>query len=74
MKHFTVAEIQRRRCFRCGVRPGYSEWSICADGNRPHALCVDCDIELNRLVLQWARIPRWRTLLARYVHKIRGIS
>lgn len=55
-KSYTAAGITRLKCIRCGAKARH-EWSICADGNRPRPVCLDCDIELNRMVLTWANDP-----------------
>jgi hypothetical protein len=58
MKHgrktpYTEIGIKRLPCFRCGVKPSYSQWQVCADDNLYRPLCLKCDIELNRMVLKW---------------------
>lgn len=53
---YTPLGIRRVPCVRCG-QPGYADWGVCADANRRRVLCVDCDIELNRMVLTWAGDP-----------------
>jgi hypothetical protein len=66
MRRLTVAQVRRRRCFRCKRRRGYAVWSICADGNRPRAICKVCDVSLNRLVVRWAGFPNAVAMMARY--------
>lgn len=51
-KPYTVIGIERLPCFRCG-KPAYHQWQICADGNLYRPVCLDCDIELNEMVLFW---------------------
>lgn len=51
-KPYTVIGIERLPCFRCG-NPAYHQWQICADGNLYRPVCLDCDIELNEMVLFW---------------------
>lgn len=58
----------RHRCYRC-KKPATYEWSICADGNRPRWVCLRCDIALNRMVLKWARDPRWKQKIERYIRE-----
>lgn len=49
---YTDAGVGRLPCFRCG-RPALHQWSACSDGNLWRPLCLECDIALNRLVLEW---------------------
>lgn len=44
---YTAAGIKRVRCVRCEA-PAVHQWQVCADLNRYRALCLDCDIALNR--------------------------
>lgn len=67
---YTKAGIARLSCIRCGHFPAHATWSICADGNQPRPLCQKCDVELNRLVLQWAGHPRELDLILEYRKKI----
>lgn len=62
---YTQAGIRRIPCFRCGQKAEH-QWSICADGNLQRPVCTPCDVELNRLVLEWARDPEASTKVARY--------
>lgn len=66
----TVAQVQRRACWRCARRPGYAQWDCCADGNRKRVLCQTCDIALNRLVLRWTRDPQADAKMARYIKRV----
>lgn len=49
---YTVAEIGRRKCVRCGAVAAH-QWRICA-ADKWTAVCVACDAEINRMVAQWA--------------------
>lgn len=62
---YTSIGIRRVPCVRCG-NPAQHQWNVCADGNRFRALCLDCDIALNRLVLEWANDPGAADKVARY--------
>lgn len=62
---YTAAGILRVKCVRCGA-PAVHQWQVCADGNNHRPLCLDCDIALNKLVLEWARDPRAREKLSDY--------
>lgn len=62
---YTQAGIKRLPCFRCGAKAEH-QWSICADGNLQRPVCWDCDIDLNRLVLEWAGDPDADAKIAAY--------
>lgn len=68
---YTRAGIARLRCIRCQLRQAVHQWEICADGNRWRPLCLECDIELNRLVLEFMRHPNARALGDQYEAKVR---
>lgn len=54
-KPYTEAGIKRMQCARCGKLARH-QWRACADGLwRP--ICTECDIDLNRLVLEWLGHP-----------------
>ena len=67
---YTAIGITRVDCVRCG-QPAVHQWQVCADKNRFRALCLDCDIALNRLVLQWAKDPNWKAKCDRYEQQAR---
>ena len=62
---YTAIGIRRLPCTRCGS-PSRFQWQICSDGNLYRPLCAACDVELNRMVLEWVGFPDWREKLARY--------
>ena len=63
-KPYSTIGIGRVPCTRCG-EPSVHQWRACADGNQWRGLCARCDVELNRLVLRFMRIPGWaRKILA----------
>jgi hypothetical protein len=68
---YTSAGILRVPCVRCGAR-ALHQWNVCADGNRYRALCLDCDIALNKLVLEWANCPDAVAKVAAYEAEQRG--
>jgi hypothetical protein len=68
---YTSIGITRVPCVRCGA-PAVHQWSICSDGNTYRALCLDCDIELNRKLLEWARCPDVEEKMAAYEAQQRG--
>lgn len=65
-KPYTERGLERLTCFRAGcTNQAYSQWNICADGPyRP--VCRECDVELNRMVLEWAGFPDAAEKIARY--------
>lgn len=65
---YTEAGMRRVKCVRC-LGPALHQWQVCADGNHFRALCLPCDIELNRLVLTWANDPNVETKMAAYEAK-----
>lgn len=71
---YTQIGITRLRCIRCGgmMTSQSHQWQICSDGNNWRPLCLDCDIEMNRMVLQWMRHPEAGRLAAEYEAKSRN--
>lgn len=63
---YTEAEIAGENCFRCGS-PAQHQWQTCADDNTWRPLCWACDVELNRLVLDWVGHPDRDRLMLAYV-------
>jgi len=55
-KPYTEIGIKRVPCFRCG-EPSFRQWQICSLNNEYKGLCREHDIDLNRLVLKFMRIP-----------------
>lgn len=53
---YTSIGISRVPCVRCGAK-AHHQWQVCADKRYYRALCLDCDIELNAMVLKWANDP-----------------
>ena len=66
---YTEVGIRRMPCFRCG-RPAVHQWQLCANGNRYLPICTECDIRLNRLVLQFMKHPFRRKLMEKYRNKM----
>lgn len=64
-KPYTSKGIARLPCFRCG-RPAYHQWQICSDGNIWRPLCIPCDVDLNRRVLEWANDPDAKAKIQAY--------
>ena len=68
---YTAIGITRVPCVRCGA-PSVHQWQVCADSRVFRSLCLDCDIALNKLVLQWANDPNWREKCERYEQQERS--
>lgn len=64
-KPYTEAGIKRLGCARCG-NPAQYQWQICSDGNNYRPICLDCDIELNRAVLEFFGHPERERLMVEY--------
>jgi len=56
-KPYTQIGISRMPCVRDCGRRATTQWQVCADGRQFRPLCAECDVELNRLVLEWAGFP-----------------
>lgn len=65
VKPYTERGIRRVPCVKCGQKSKY-QWSICANKNRSLGVCTDCDIELNRIFLEFANFPNKDELLQAY--------
>lgn len=64
-KPYTAVGISRAECFRCGAKAAF-QWQVCADRNRYRPLCADCDVALNKLVLEWMKDPEAEKKIAAY--------
>ncbi len=69
LKPYTEAGIKRLKCFRCG-EPAQTQWQICADHNQYRPVCIECDIDLNRLVLRFMGFKDWLRKIIKYRTKI----
>lgn len=54
-KPYTEKGICRVPCFKCG-KPSTQQWQICSLNNAYKGLCTECDIRLNRMVLDFMGI------------------
>jgi hypothetical protein len=68
---YTAIGIRRVLCVRCGD-PAVHQWQVCADGNHHRALCLECDIALNALVLAWANDPNAAAKMISYEARARA--
>ena len=68
---YTESGIKRAKCFRCGGQ-AWAQWNICADGGY-RAICMECDIGLNLLVLRYMRVSLHETFkkMKKYEKKAR---
>jgi len=66
---YTEAGIKRVPCCRCG-KPAAEQWQICADGALYRPVCVECDVALNDLVLEWFGFPDREQKMKRYREKM----
>lgn len=62
---YTAIGIRRVPCSRCGS-PSEHQWQVCAIDNRWLGVCVSCDVELNRVALEFMRVPNAGDLVAAY--------
>lgn len=69
-KPYTVIGIRRLACVRCGGPPT-QQWNICADGNVYRPICIECDIAINRLVLEFIGDPEAETKIEQYAARLR---
>lgn len=51
-KPYTAIGIRRVRCLRCGGW-AHATWSPCVLFNRHEPICKACDVNLNRIVIEW---------------------
>lgn len=54
---YTSKGISRVPCFKCG-KPSTQQWQVCSLDNEYKGLCTECDIELNRLVLEFVGVAK----------------
>jgi hypothetical protein len=64
-KKYTERGISRVPCCRCG-EPSMYQWQCCANGNRWMGLCPSCDVDLNRVTLEWMGHPHRDQLIEEY--------
>lgn len=65
LKPYTTIGIKRIACKRCG-KPSRFQWNICSLGQQFHAICLECDIALNALVLEFFDIPNREQIIEEY--------
>lgn len=62
---YTEIGIRRVQCFRCGEQAQF-QWQICADQNQYRPICKECDIELNKLVLEFMGFENREEMITKY--------
>ena len=72
-KPYTAIGIKRKKCIRCGKQAA-TQWQICSDGNQYRPICIECDIALNKTVLEFFKFPNADKLIKDYELKIREES
>ena len=65
---YTEKGIGRVPCAKCG-KSSNQQWQICSLGNKWVGICNKCDVDLNRLVLQFFGIKNRRNIMKRYLEK-----
>ncbi len=70
-KPYTQMGVKRKKCFRCKNKAVH-QWQICSDHNQYRTICLDCDIELNKMVLVWMGFPDWEEKITSYENFQRG--
>lgn len=66
---YTAEGIKRVPCVRCGM-PSAFQWQVCADGRAFRAVCAQCDVALNKVVLAFMLHPDVPGVIRRYCEKI----
>lgn len=69
-KPYTEIGIRRVPCERCG-KPSVHQWQVCANDNLYLGCCLACDIELNRMALDFFRVFGRGALMKRYKEKMK---
>lgn len=68
---YSAGGIRRLTCSRAGCgRKAYATWGACADDNVQRPLCAECDVEVNRIVLDWMGDPDAIEKMAAYVAQV----
>ncbi len=67
-KPYTEIGLRRLKCCRCEEKAD-SQWNCCANGNRWLPLCAQCDVLLNRLVMEYFNFPKRQVgkIMATYI-------
>lgn len=68
---YTERGVHRVPCAKCNGRAELQWSTACATDNQFVALCVDCDVALNRMVLEWLGLPDVDGVMAAYESRMR---
>ena len=72
-KPYTQIGIRRLKCCVSGCENrGEFQWQCCATGNLWMPLCVEHDIGMNQMALEYIGHPRTEALVEEYRAKITG--
>ena len=66
---YTERGISRVPCARCGA-PSVHQWQVCANGSRYLGICEGCDIDLNRLALDFMGVDNAEGLMDWYTSEL----
>lgn len=66
---YTQIGISRVPCSRCG-KSSNQQWQACSYNRYFVAICKECDIELNRLVLEFLKISNKEELMKEYTKRL----
>lgn len=69
-KPYTEIGIRRIPCLRCG-NPSRFQWNICSLPGF-HAICLDCDVALNRAVLDFMGVEDAQAIGDKYEREKRA--
>lgn len=68
---YSAEGIRRLMCSRAGCgRRSHASWGACADENVQRPLCAECDVEVNRIMLDWIGDPDADEKMAAYVAQV----
>lgn len=71
IERYDVEGIGDSSCIKCGESASF-QWNICSDDNTNRPICKKCDIELNRLVLEWAGFDNVDEKITKYTNYVMG--
>lgn len=66
-KPYTAEGIKRVNCCVKGcTQKAHAQWQICADSHVYRPICLDHDVELNRMTLEWIGDPDVEAKMTKY--------
>jgi len=70
---YSISAIRSRMCSRAGcTRMSFATWQACCDDRLYRPICAECDIELNRTVLEWWGDPDWERKIVEYANGVQA--